>query len=58
MGDQAAAMSLPTQDNINPESSQPIMSRMGFEPTNPVFEPIITVHALNRTATVVPFGIS
>jgi hypothetical protein len=31
------------------------MSRVGFEPTTPVFEQAKTVHALDRAATVVGF---
>jgi hypothetical protein len=34
------------------------MSRVGFEPTTPLFERASTVHALNRAATVIgSFGL-
>jgi hypothetical protein len=43
-----------TQDNTNTNKrSQTSMSQVEFEPTIPVFELVKTVHALERSATVI-----
>jgi hypothetical protein len=54
-GDQPVARPLPTHRTIQTQNKrkQTSMSRVGFEPTTPVFEPEKTVHALDRAATVI-----
>jgi hypothetical protein len=54
-GDQPVARPLPTQRTTQTQnkSTQTTMSRMGFEPTIPVFERANTIHALDRAATVI-----
>jgi hypothetical protein len=52
MGDQPVARPLPALDNTNREEMQTSMSRIGLEPTIPVFERTKTFQALDRAATV------
>jgi hypothetical protein len=53
--DQPVARSLPTHRRTETQNklTQISMSRMGFEPTSPVFERAKTVHSLDRAATVI-----
>jgi hypothetical protein len=56
-GDQPVARPLPTHRTTQAQNkgTQTFMPQVGFEPTIPVFEPVKTVHVLDRAATV--FGI-
>jgi hypothetical protein len=54
-GDQPVARPLPTHRTTQTQKTrtQISMPRVGFEPTNPVFEQAKTVYALDRAVTVV-----
>jgi hypothetical protein len=54
-GDQPVVRPLPTHITTQTENkrTQTSMSRVGFEPTIPVFERTKTVHALDRAAAVI-----
>jgi hypothetical protein len=55
MGDQSVERPLPTHRTTQTQNkrTQMSMSRVGFEPTIPVFERAETVHASERAATVI-----
>jgi hypothetical protein len=53
-GDQPAARSLPIHRTTQTQNKRTQTSMpLGFEPTTPVFEGAKTLHALDRTATVI-----
>jgi hypothetical protein len=54
-GDQHLERRLPTHGTTQTQNKrrQTSMSRVGFEPTIPVFERVKTVHASDRAATVI-----
>jgi hypothetical protein len=56
-GDQPVARLLPTHTTTQTQNkrTQTSVTRVGFEPTNPVFEREKTVHALDRAATVIGY---
>jgi hypothetical protein len=54
-GDQSVAKPLPTHRTTQTQNkrTQTSLSRLGFEPTIPVFERAKTVHVLDRSAIVI-----
>jgi hypothetical protein len=52
-GDQPVATSIPTQGNTSREKTHTSISRVGFEPTIPVFKRAKTVHTLYPAVTVI-----
>jgi hypothetical protein len=58
-GDQPVERPLPIHRTTQTQnkSTQASMSQVGFEPTIPVFERVKTVHALDRAATAIGYGL-